>query len=459
MGGVMVPTYVTGAKSIWSEALAVLVLSGVLAADASVGHAQPKLDERGVLSYSSIVEPVKRSIVKLECQLPEDFVSAGSGSIIDKDGYILTNAHVIEDAKKCDVYLDDLRVIPDGKIIGFDTYADIGLVKINAPDLTPIEIGDSNMLKPGDVVFAIGSPLGLFQSVTAGIVSALGRPEENSFLFRDFIQTDATTFHGNSGGALIDSRGRIVGIPSEGTAYHDVEVAGLNLAIPINLGIAFAEQLKKYGNVRRGFIGYLADDFTPDKASNPLIKANLGATAVKRGAVISGLENGGPAALAGLLVGDIVVSANAAPILGANNLRNAVAVLRPGAELALSIVRNGHQMTIKIRIEGPSTGDSSIPQLFGAMFGAVPPSNELAKRLISEKVLASLNGVVMVTSVAPNTLAAKSGLLIGDLLRAVNGKTFDGMESLKNILASAGEPTVLTIWRGNSQQRPVTIRQ
>ena len=433
---------------------AFVIFFAALSLSASTGQAQ-RLDERGVLSYSSVVEPVKRSVVLIECS-----TGSGSGSILDKEGHILTNAHVVASDNECQITLDDFRVL-DAKVIGADPFADIAILKVDAPNLTPIPMGNSDSLKVGDVVFAIGSPLGYFQTVTMGIVSGLGRviPAFGDN-FQDFIQIDATTYHGNSGGALVDSQGRLVGVTSAGESAAvfagkgSVNVAGINFAIPIRLATFVADQLEKNGKVTRGFIGADAVDFRPALASNPDVKANLGTMALNRGAVVRLVEDGGPAAKAGLKVFDIVVSANASAISSANDLRNAIAATPINTELVLNLIRSGHQVVLKVRIETPSIGDKSAPVVFGAAFGPVAPTNALAHKLIESDVFKSigittLDALVVVIRVESNSPAARAGLQVDDIVFKVNGVAF-GSATFSDMMMAAGEPTKLLVSRGNS---------
>ena len=263
----------------------------------------------------------------------------GSGVIIDpKQGYILTNNHVVAQADQITVSLKDGRHFT-AKLVGADPDADIAVLKVEAPNLATIPIGDSEGLRVGDFVVAIGNPFGLTQTVTSGIVSALGRSGLGIESYEDFIQTDASINPGNSGGALVNLRGELVGIntailgPSGGNI-------GIGFAIPINMAREIMAQIVEYGEVRRGRLGVTVQDLTPDLAQAFDISAG------QRGAVIAQVEPGSPADKAGLKAGDVVTSVNGKPVKSSADMRNAVGLQRIGAKVEFEVVRGGKTRTL-----------------------------------------------------------------------------------------------------------------
>jgi len=246
--------------------------------------------------------------------------SLGSGVIIDShQGLVLTNNHVIDKADKITVTLNDGRQLA-AKLIGTDPEADVAVIQIDAENLTMLPIADSSRLKVGDFVVAIGNPFGLGQTVTSGIVSALGRSGLGIEGYEDFIQTDASINPGNSGGALVNLRGELVGMNTAILAPNGGNV-GIGFAIPSNMIMTIKESLVKHGEVRRGLLGVTTQDLTPE-----LVKAfNL---ENKQGAAISRIESNSPAAKAGLEPGDIIVAANGRPIKSSHDIRNIVGLMQ-----------------------------------------------------------------------------------------------------------------------------------
>jgi S1-C subfamily serine protease len=238
---------------------------------------------------------------------PQPFRSGGSGIIVDaKQGLIVTNNHVIADALHIEVGLSDGRNFP-GKLLGTDPATDVAVVKIDAPDLTDMPLGDSDKLRVGDFVMAVGNPFGLESSASLGIVSATMRSDVGYEAFEDFIQTDAAVNPGNSGGALVDLSGHLVGI---NTAIGTDRAQGISFAIPINMARAIAKELKEKGAFRRGSVGFIPGELTAEQAAARKLNT-------LRGTYIAEIGKGTPAEKAGLKVGDIVVAANGSPVRGA----------------------------------------------------------------------------------------------------------------------------------------------
>jgi Do/DeqQ family serine protease len=268
--------------------------------------------------------------------------ATGSGVIVDAGrGYVLTNSHVVEHANDIEVTTKDNRRFR-ARLIGRDSATDIAVLQIPAEHLTAVPIGDSARLQVGDFVLAVGNPFGLGQTVTSGIVSALGRSGLGIEGYEDFIQTDASINPGNSGGPLVDLQGRLVGINTAILAPGGGNV-GIGFAVPINMAREVMDQLLRNGTVRRGRIGVAIQDLTPDLARA------LG-TARTGGAVVARVEPGSPAQRAGLRPSDLVVAVDGVPISNASELRNRVGMVQIGVTVALTIERNGAQSTVQVRV-------------------------------------------------------------------------------------------------------------
>jgi Do/DeqQ family serine protease len=266
----------------------------------------------------------------------------GSGVIVDAgNGTVLTNNHVVEHADLIQITLPDKRQFK-AKLVGRDPATDIAVLKIPAESLTSVPMGDSDKSEVGDFVLAIGNPFGLGQTVTSGIVSAVGRSGLGIEGLEDFIQTDASINPGNSGGALVDLKGRLIGINTAILAPSGGNV-GLGFAVPINMAKTVMEQLLRYGKVDRGWIGVGGQDITPDLAAG--LK-----TGRRFGAVVSEVEPGAPAAVAGIQPGDIVVSVNGTPINSWQQFINRLGLSRVGQRLELAIERQGEQVSIGVKV-------------------------------------------------------------------------------------------------------------
>jgi serine protease Do len=277
-------------------------------------------------------------------QQPQGATGKGSGIIITANGRILTNAHVIDQAQTIKVTLTDGSEY-DATVIGKDNKADLAVLQLkgNFPQLKPVTFGDSSALRLGDVVLAIGDGLGVGKSVSMGIVSAKGRAHVGIEQYEDFIQTDAAINHGNSGGALVNMKGELVGI-NTAIASRTGEYSGIGFAIPTNMARPIMDMLVKDGHVTRGYLGVNTVTVTPAMAK----ENNLGAT---RGAGIAGVQADSPAAQAGLVEGDVVTAVDATEIRDADALRNTIAMIKPGTMVTLEVAHRGSgRATVKAKL-------------------------------------------------------------------------------------------------------------
>jgi serine protease DegQ len=366
---------------------------------------------------------------------------AGSGVIIDaKNGYILTNNHVIADADKVTVYLKDKRQF-QAKIVGSDEGTDIALLKIDADNLSELTLGDSDTLQVGDFVVAIGNPFALGQTVTSGIVSALGRGGINPEGYEDFIQTDASINPGNSGGALVDLNGQLVGINSAIIAPSGGNV-GIGFAVPSNMAAAVVKQLLEYGEVRRGMLGVTIEDLSPELA------AGLGLD-IKQGAVVRCVQPDSPADKAGLEAGDVITQVGGHDVAGSSDLRNKIGLTPMGSTVDLTFMRNGARKNASATIAKASSlqssacgdGGAPIQRLDGAEFRDLGPSDPQYRHV---------QGVV-VASVEQGSAAEMSGLMAGDIITAVNYRPVSNVQELSAAIAQQSRGIGLSIVRGQTR--------
>ncbi|TAJ55047.1 MAG: DegQ family serine endoprotease [Nevskiaceae bacterium] len=358
--------------------------------------------------------------------------SLGSGTIVDAaKGYILTNNHVVADADEIKVRLSDDREFA-AKLIGKDADTDLAVIQIKAERLKALSLGNSDGLQVGDFVVAIGSPFGLRQTATTGIVSGLGRATGDGI--QDFIQTDASINPGNSGGALINLRGELVGVPSQILSRSGGNI-GIGFAIPVNLAKSVMNQLIETGSVTRGRIGVQGQDLTPELAKS------FGLSNA-RGVVVSRVVPDGPAARAGLKVEDIILKANGREITDFNQLRTVIGLLRVGEKVQLDILREGKPRTVTVAIgkdsEQAAPGAAVNPKLQGATFAPTDESN----------VEGDIRGVV-VAKIDPRSPAARTGLRQGDVIIGVNRRPVNSMEDFTKLTAGKDE-LLLHLRRGDS---------
>ena len=271
----------------------------------------------------------------------ETQLSLGSGVIVSREGYILTNDHVVEGVSDIKVTLFDGRVVP-GKIVGSDPDTDLAVVRVNAAGLTPITFGQSDQAKVGDVVLAIGDPFSVGQTVTMGIISAVGRELGPSTPFSNFIQTDAAINPGNSGGALVDTNGNLIGVNtlifSRSGGYQ-----GIGFAIPVSLAKKVMEQIIETGTVTRGWFGVEVADITPELAESLGLRGT-------QGAIIGAIERGSPAERSGMRLGDVIVAVNGRPVPNSTATLNAIAGVTPGMSVPVKVLRRNNELTLDIMV-------------------------------------------------------------------------------------------------------------
>jgi len=362
--------------------------------------------------------------------------SLGSGVIVDAErGLVLTNNHVIENAQSVSVTLADGRTL-EAELVGADPDTDVAVIRIPAENLTALNLADSTDLQVGDFVVAVGNPFGLGQTVTSGIVSAVGRSGLQGLGYQNFIQTDASINPGNSGGALVNLRGELVGINTasfnpRGSAAGNI---GLGFAIPANLAREVMRQLMAYGEVRRGSLGLDGEDITEAAARELGLPPNL------RGALVARVYRGSPAEQAGVRPGDVITAANGAAVTGAQSLRNVEGLLPVDQEVTLDLLRGERRLSVKAVLKAQAKeidGAEIDPRLAGATLV------ELPERFRQQ----GLFGVVA-SKVAPGSRAAQSGLRAGDRIAQVNRRNVADLPAFRGSLSSPPPELVLSVARG-----------
>ncbi|WDE11742.1 DegQ family serine endoprotease [Thalassomonas haliotis] len=356
--------------------------------------------------------------------------SAGSGVVVNAgDGIIMTNYHVIKGADEVQVSLADGRSF-EAKILGEDAELDIAILKIKADDLVDVTIANSDVLEVGDFVVAIGNPFGLGQTVTTGVVSALGRTGLGIEGYENFIQTDASINPGNSGGALVNLAGELVGINTAIIAPSGGNV-GIGFAIPSNMAKASMEQIIEHGEVKRGQIGVGIQDITPDLRKAFDIANGQG------GVLVTNVMEDSPAEDAGLKSGDVIVAVDGKQTTSTGQLRSQIGMRTIGDKVTLTVIRDGDEEIIKVKVGKPS----SITGLSGkihALLEGVQFENESNKE------------GVRVVNISPNSSAAYSGLRPGDVIVAANKRRVYDLESLEKALARNKSSILLQVNRGSS---------
>ena len=369
---------------------------------------------------------------------------AGSGFIVNSDGYILTNTHVVANADEVTVRLTDRREFP-AKVIGADERTDVAVIKINGNNLPIVKLGDPARIKPGQWVLAIGSPFGFENSATAGIISATARsvPGEN---YVPFIQTDVPVNPGNSGGPLFNMSGEVIGINSQ-IFSRTGGFMGVSFAIPIDVARNVEEQLIKTGHVVRGRIGVTIQDV------NAQLAESFGLDR-PRGALVSSVEKDGPAAHAGVAPGDVILAVDGRPIERYGELSSQVAAMRPGAEANLALWRNGKEQTLSVKVaelkEQPQNvayrGGKPKQQAAGQASALGLTVRPLEAR---EKEQANTQGSLLVEEVSGPAQAAE--IQPGDIILGINGKRVPSVKELEDATRAAGKNVALLIQREDAQ--------
>ena len=433
-----------------------LIYSGLLVLIATPGFAQlpDSVDGELMPSLAPLVERVTPAVVNIRVSqtvtrnspfgddafrrffgLPDvprgsqEVSSAGSGVIVDaRRGYILTNHHVVEGAEEIQVSLIDGEIL-DAEIVGSDAATDIALIKVEGDGLVEMPIGDSEVVRVGDFVLAIGNPFGLGHTVTSGIVSALGRTGISRNGYEDFIQTDASINPGNSGGALVNMRGELVGINSAIISRSGGNV-GIGFAVPTEIASSIMSQILDFGEVRRGLLGVSIGSIDAEIAE----ALN---TSVKSGALITEIVPGSAAEESGLKVDDIIVGVNDEQIDNASELRNTIGLMGSGESVDIEYIRDGkaRRTTAVLGQQqvARSTGTDIHPGLAGAEFASSSISS---------------SGGVEVTAVEPGSPAAQRGLRSGDVITAVNRRRVANLQQLTEI-ARANRILFLLVQRGD----------
>ncbi|MFN2579256.1 MAG: DegQ family serine endoprotease [Pyrinomonadaceae bacterium] len=370
----------------------------------------------------------------------------GSGVIVSADGYILTNHHVIDGAEDIKIEMNDGRTL-EAKLIGSDPPSDLALLKVKAEGLTYMTPGDSDKVRVGDVALAIGNPLGIGQTVTMGIISAKGRSTggTGSGSFEDFLQTDAPINHGNSGGALVNTIGELIGINSQILPGETGGNIGIGFAIPSNMARTVMDQLVKNGKVRRGQLGITVSRVTSDLATS------LGMAEAK-GVIVNSVRAGSGAERAGVRQGDVITAINDAPVSDSNAFRNRVASNAPGTDVTLTILRDNREQKIRAtlgelseetaRAERQNEGAPDSRTGGGKLGLSVEPlTPEIAQQL---QLKPGTTGVV-VDSVDPAGPAVEAGIQRGDVIQEVNRQPVRSTDDLRAAIEKSGTKPVLLL--------------
>jgi serine protease Do len=456
-------------------------------------HSTPRMLENGApFSFADLVERVSPSVVTVTVEeeiqptqdmvpdnLPEPFrnffnqfgggnaqpqrprkaVAMGSGFIVDKSGYIVTNNHVVQDGKKITVKLPDGREF-DAHVVGADQATDVAVLKVKSDKPLPaVEFADDRQVRVGDWVIAVGNPFGLSNTVTAGIVSSLGRDVGNG-PYTDFIQIDASINRGNSGGPTFNLQGRVIGMNSMIFSPSGGSV-GIGFAIPSSTIRDVIAQLEAHGRVARGWLGVEIQTLTPE------IAASMGSKETK-GAIVATIVPGGPAAKGGFQQGDLVLALNGKAVEDSRDLTRRVAALPAGATAAFTVVRGGAPKTLTVKIgerkdqqvasnapAKPQIGNANTGEAMGLGLASMTPDIRREFNLES-----GINGV-LVTRVDPNSDAADKGIQPGDVVVSVANRSVHTPQDIKSRIAdahAAGRNTVLVLVTGNGGQRFIALK-
>ncbi|HEV2984628.1 MAG TPA: DegQ family serine endoprotease [Vicinamibacterales bacterium] len=377
----------------------------------------------------------------------------GSGVIVTTDGYLLTNYHVVDGADDIKVDLTDDRTLT-AKLVGSDKASDLAVLKVTGSDFKALPLGNSDNVQVGDVVLAVGNPMGIGQTVTMGIISAKGRstgPGDGSY--EDFLQTDAPINHGNSGGALVNMKGELVGINSQILSNTDGNI-GIGFAIPVNMAKSVMDQIRTKGKVTRAQLGVTVQQVTSDIAQNLGLKHT-------GGAIVSSVAPGSAAERAGVKQGDVIEAFNGQQVHDFNTLRNRVAAAGPGSTADLTIVRDGVEKHLSVKLDeanpenvarrGDGEPDSTDKAALGVSVAPITP--ELASRL-------GTNGAqgLVVENVDPDSRAAEAGIQAGDVIESVNRQSVKTVEDLRGAVKRAADKPVLLLINRQGSSIFVTVK-
>jgi serine protease Do len=439
--------------------------------ESSINRNQPLMD-----SFAPIVQKVAPSVVKIlvTSSTPERMLSGpdldffrfffgnrgfgstipqppgsllehglGSGVIVSSDGYILTNNHVVRNAKEIRVYLNDGRNFT-GKVIGTDSQTDIALIKVDVNNLPALTLADSDKVDIGDVVLAVGNPFGIGQTVTRGIVSAKNRVT-SSDMDEDFIQTDAAINPGNSGGALVDIDGRLIGINTE-ILTRSGGNQGVGFAVPSNLCRWVMDSLVKYGRVNRGFLGVEIQDLTPGLAQAFKVNSD-------EGALVSAVTPGSAAAAAGLKSGDVIIKFNGLPVQDASQLKLRVAETAPGVSVPVVIMRQGENKTFSVTLkEEPNSEVTNANSENGENGAHQDALHGVAVTDLNSDTRSELNipthiQGALITQVEPASASYDAGLRAGDVILEINHHLVKNAEdAIQDTANPKGNETLVRIW-------------
>lgn len=391
-------------------------------------------------------------------QRPPTERGLGSGVIVSADGTILTNAHVIDGAEKITVYLSDNKSF-EAKLIGADKPSDLAVIKIEGQTFPFLTLGNSDNVRIGDIVLAIGNPLGIGQTVTQGIISAKGRRTGLSDgSFEDFLQTDAAINRGNSGGALVNVTGELIGINSQILSPSGGNI-GIGFSIPSNMAKSVMDQLVQNGKVRRGMLGVNIQNITPATASALNLKDTVGV-------LVSNVRAGSSAEKAGVKRGDIITAINGEKVEDGNVLRNKVAGTLPGNPIKITILRDGNSQELSATLDefdtenaaennqNPANREQNPTGEQGGKLGLSlqPVTPQIAKQL----ELTEIDGLV-VTEVDPNGAAAQEGIARGDVILEVNRRSVKTLEDMQTALNNSGDRPILLLVNRKNQTTYITV--
>ncbi len=377
----------------------------------------------------------------------------GSGVTVTPDGSILTNNHVVDGADKITVEFSNGQT-EEAKVIGTDKPTDLALLKVEGSDFNALAMGNSDAVKVGDVVLAVGNPLGIGETVTMGIISAKGRSTGSTDgSYEDFLQTDAPINHGNSGGALVNTKGELIGINSQiltGSTFGEGNI-GIGFAIPVNMAKNVMDQLRTKGKVTRAQLGVTIQNVSPEMAQSLNLPAHT------TGVIVSSVAPGSAADRAGVKQGDVITALDGQPVKDMNTLRNRVAQSTPGTSAELTVIRSGHEQHLAVKLDelnpdqmarnGRSADDGTADKgLLGVAVEPLTPA--LAERL---GVKSTTRGLV-VDEVNPDSRAADAGLQQGDVIESVNRQAVTSVDELRSALAKTPDrPALLLIARKESE--------